>query len=132
MDTKTGINECQAEQPAAILIDPEKNEEGQCEGAEHSRSLGQENRDALEVQQQRADGGMQDGGSLGHENGYSLASVNLGMDHEATSERAGRETRAPTRTSPSAPPLLCHSPPQQWSNFGLCLYTKNFDRRKFD
>ncbi len=50
MDTETGINECKAGQPAAVLIDPEIDTEGQCEGAEDSRSLGHEHGDSLKVQ----------------------------------------------------------------------------------
>ncbi len=39
MDTETSISECRAKQPAAMFIDAEKDEEGQCEGAEGSGSL---------------------------------------------------------------------------------------------
>ncbi len=129
MVTETGISENKAEQPAAILIDPEIDEEEQCED---SRSLGHEHGDSLEVQQQKADGGKQEGGSLGHEHGGSWASVDFSLDREAASGRADSETGAPTQTSPANPPLFCHAPPQQWSNFCLCVYPTNYDERKFD
>ncbi len=127
MVTETGISEYKDEQPAAVLIDPEVDKEGKCEYKEDSGSLGHEHRESLGVQLQGADGG-----SLGYEHGYSLASVNLAMDHEAASGRAGSETGAPTGTSPAAPPLFCHAPPKQWSNYGLCFYPTNCVKRKFD
>ncbi len=89
MDTETGISECKAEQQAAILTYPKKDEEGRCKGAEDSTSSGQKHRDSLEVQPQRADDGVQNGGSLGHEHEDSLASVGLAVDHEAAYGRAG-------------------------------------------
>ncbi len=75
---------------------------------------------------------MLDGGSLGPEHGDSLASVELALNREAASGGADSETGAPTRTSAAAPPLFCHAPPQQGSNFGLCFYPANSDKRKFD
>ncbi len=87
MGTKTGISEYKAEQPDAVLIDPEVDKEGQCEDKE-------------------------DSGSLCHEHGDTLASVNWAVDREAASGRAGSETGAPTSTSPAASPSLlsCPSP----------------------
>ncbi len=67
--------------------------------------------DSLEVQQQRANGGTQNGGSLGQEHGDTLASVDGALGHEAASEETGSETGVPTRTSPATPPLLSHAHP---------------------
>ncbi len=57
MGTKTGISEYKAEQPAAVLIDPEVDKEWQCEEKKDSGSLGHYHRDSWRVQLQGADGG---------------------------------------------------------------------------
>jgi hypothetical protein len=83
-------------------------------------------------------------GTMGHLHEVSLLELDqrcighmeaaAGISHvEVTSEEASGSAGVPTRTSPAAPPpLLRHAPPQQWTNFGICVYATNFDKRKFD
>jgi hypothetical protein len=84
-----GNIKCKAEQPAAILVVTEDDQEVQYSGRD-------------------------DRGSLGHKHRDSLASEDSAMDHETASE-AGSGSGVPTKTSPAAPPPLSVMPPSSQS-----------------
>ncbi len=48
------------------------------------------------------------------------------------SEDASSETGSQDQDQSSSPPSFSHAPPQQYSNFGLCLHQFNFGRMNFD
>ncbi len=125
MVTEMGISQYKAEQPAAVLIDLEIDEEEQYEDKVYS-SLCHEHRETLEMQQQRADGGMLDGGSLGPEHGDSLVSVDFALNREAASEGADSETGARPGPVQQPPTSLLSCPSTTLVEFCFMLLPSKF------